>query len=253
MEFESRARRLWRNEPGLASGRREDLRFARCRSRRSRFRPRRGPRGGIRSEGRRHRQRRRPPDRREPARTSCSMSSCRQRGMASSRQASRRAATCSAKSRWRETLDEARDLVARAKAAGRIHAVVQNRRYLASVRRIARALQRRRDRRDHQRSRRFLPCSAFRRLSRGDGPCSAARHGDPQIRRHALHDRPGRRRASIAANGTRHTPGTGRARRRPRSSNSRTAHLHLSRQLVRRRAWHQSGNAPGASSARKAR
>jgi predicted dehydrogenase len=37
-----------------------------------------------------------------------------------------------------ETLDEARDLVARAKVAGRVHAVVQNRRYLASVRRIAR-------------------------------------------------------------------------------------------------------------------
>jgi predicted dehydrogenase len=39
-----------------------------------------------------------------------------------------------------ETLDEARDLVARADAAKRLHAVVQNRRYLASVRRIARAL-----------------------------------------------------------------------------------------------------------------
>ena len=37
-----------------------------------------------------------------------------------------------------ETLAEARDLVARAKAAGRLHAVVQNRRYLANVRRIAR-------------------------------------------------------------------------------------------------------------------
>ena len=39
-----------------------------------------------------------------------------------------------------ETLDEARDLVARAKAAKRLHAVVQNRRYLAGVRRIARVL-----------------------------------------------------------------------------------------------------------------
>ncbi len=39
-----------------------------------------------------------------------------------------------------ETLADARDLVRRAKAAGRIHAVVQNRRYLAGVRRIARAL-----------------------------------------------------------------------------------------------------------------
>lgn len=39
-----------------------------------------------------------------------------------------------------ETLVEARNLVARAEAAGRIHAVVQNRRYLAGVRRIARFL-----------------------------------------------------------------------------------------------------------------
>src|SRR5271157_1117197 len=39
-----------------------------------------------------------------------------------------------------ETLDDARDLVRRAKTAGRIHAVVQNRRYLAGVRRIGRAL-----------------------------------------------------------------------------------------------------------------
>jgi predicted dehydrogenase len=39
-----------------------------------------------------------------------------------------------------ETLDQARDLVTRAQKAGRIHAVVQNRRYVAGVRRIARAL-----------------------------------------------------------------------------------------------------------------
>ena len=39
-----------------------------------------------------------------------------------------------------ETLADARDLVERAKAAGRIHAVVQNRRYLPGVRRIGRAL-----------------------------------------------------------------------------------------------------------------
>jgi predicted dehydrogenase len=39
-----------------------------------------------------------------------------------------------------ETLDDARDLIARARSAGRIHAVVQNRRYVAGVRRIARAL-----------------------------------------------------------------------------------------------------------------
>jgi predicted dehydrogenase len=39
-----------------------------------------------------------------------------------------------------ETMNDARDLVARARAAGRLHAVVQNRRYHACVRRIARFL-----------------------------------------------------------------------------------------------------------------
>ncbi len=39
-----------------------------------------------------------------------------------------------------ETLEDARDLIAQAKAAGRIHAVVQNRRYCEGVRRIARAV-----------------------------------------------------------------------------------------------------------------
>ena len=39
-----------------------------------------------------------------------------------------------------ETLDQARDLVARAAAAGRIYAVIQNRRYIDSVRRISRAV-----------------------------------------------------------------------------------------------------------------
>jgi predicted dehydrogenase len=39
-----------------------------------------------------------------------------------------------------ENLADAGDMIARAKAAGRIHAVVQNRRYIPGVRRIARAL-----------------------------------------------------------------------------------------------------------------
>jgi predicted dehydrogenase len=39
-----------------------------------------------------------------------------------------------------ETIAQARDLVARAQAAGKLHAVVQNRRYLANVRRITRFL-----------------------------------------------------------------------------------------------------------------
>ncbi|ATU90666.1 Gfo/Idh/MocA family protein [Phyllobacterium zundukense] len=40
-----------------------------------------------------------------------------------------------------ETLEEARDLVRRAQEAGRVHAVVQNRRYLAQIRRIRRLIE----------------------------------------------------------------------------------------------------------------
>ncbi|WP_018184877.1 Gfo/Idh/MocA family protein [Kaistia granuli] len=40
-----------------------------------------------------------------------------------------------------ETLDQARDLIARAKAAGKLHVVVQNRRYLEGVRRIRHAIE----------------------------------------------------------------------------------------------------------------
>ncbi|ODT16657.1 MAG: oxidoreductase [Kaistia sp. SCN 65-12] len=40
-----------------------------------------------------------------------------------------------------ETLDQARDLIARAKAAGKLHVVVQNRRYLEGVRRIRNAIE----------------------------------------------------------------------------------------------------------------
>jgi predicted dehydrogenase len=39
-----------------------------------------------------------------------------------------------------ETLEQAKDLIVRARGAGKLHVVVQNRRYLDSVRRIARAL-----------------------------------------------------------------------------------------------------------------
>ncbi len=39
-----------------------------------------------------------------------------------------------------ETLDEARDLIRRAEAAGRLHAVVQNRRYIEQVRRVRRLI-----------------------------------------------------------------------------------------------------------------
>jgi predicted dehydrogenase len=39
-----------------------------------------------------------------------------------------------------ETLDQARDLVARAEAAGKLHIVIQNRRYLAQLRRIRRLI-----------------------------------------------------------------------------------------------------------------
>ena len=58
--------------------------------------------------------------------------------------------------------ENARAIVERARQAGRVHAVVQNRRYVANVRRIRRFLDFWRDRRAHQHSRRLLRRAAFR-------------------------------------------------------------------------------------------
>ena len=95
-------------------------------------------------------------------RTCCSMSSCPRRATTSWRRRSTRAAMCSAKSRWRRRSTR-RAISSRApSAAGRMHAVVQNRRYLAGVRRIARV---RRVRRDRRRSPACTPTSSSPRIS----------------------------------------------------------------------------------------
>ena len=89
-----------------------------------------------------------------------------------------------------ETLADARDLVARAKAAGRIHAVVQNRRYLAVCAASRGRCGRTRSRRDHRSSRAFFLAphfGGFREEVASSYP--VARHGDLQLRRLALHDR----------------------------------------------------------------
>ena len=110
-----------------------------------------------------------------------------------------------------------------ARKAGRVHAVVQNRRYLAGVRRIRRFLDFGAIGEPTSIHCRLLPRAAFRRLSRGDGACAAARHGDPHLRRRPLHGRPASRPASIARNGSRPIPGTGTAPRPAPSSISAAA------------------------------
>ena len=142
--------------------------------------------------------------------------------MESSRPASRPGPTCSAKSRWRVPRRRARPGRESEKSG------TDPRRGAEPPLRRGRPAHRAgaeggRDRRACQRSRRFLPRPAFRRLSRGDGPCPASRHGDPHLRRVSLHDGPCAPRASLAANGTRPTRGTGRDRQPRRSSNSRPA------------------------------
>ena len=193
------------------------------------------PRRGIRSERRRHRPRRSATDRPSPARTCCSTSSCRRRAMGSSRRGSPRAAMCSAKSRWprRSTTRAISSRAPRPRGGSTpwCRTAAISRACAASRARCAR-----RDRRHHQRPRRFLPRPAFRRLSRGDGPCPAARHGDPQLRRLALHDRARRLGRLLPGMEPAVTPGIARAlggrdlRARERRG------LHLSRQLVRARA-----------------
>ena len=140
-----------------------------------------------------------------------------------------------------DSWDNARAIVDAARRAGRIHAVVQNRRYLAQCQ-AHQALPRfRRDRRADQHPCRFLHRPAFRRLSRGDAPCPAARHGDPYVRRGPLH---GERRA-----GERLLPGMGAAQFLVPAGIVGDRHLrarrrqgvHLPRQLVRRRLADQLG------------
>ena len=100
MELRGRPRRLWRYEPGVAAGRRENPRLAHCRpadldtdrakARAAEFSLKDAP----------HRQRRECADRREPSRTSSSTLSCLRPGMRSFRRGLQQAAMCSARSRW---------------------------------------------------------------------------------------------------------------------------------------------------------
>ena len=161
--------RLRRNERGLASGGGENLRFARCRSRRSGLLPRRGPGGANWSEGRVIA---RDVDRLIAQCQPGPPVRCRRPVGAAWVVSAGLEAGCHVLSEkpMAETLDEARDLVARAKPPDGSTPWCRTVVTVAGIRRIARAL-RGRDRRYRQRSRRFLPCSAFWRVSRGDGPC----------------------------------------------------------------------------------
>ena len=98
-----------------------------------------------------------------------------------------------------DSLAHAEEIIAAGRASGRLHAVVQNRRYHPVVRRIRRFLEFGGDRRADQPPLRLLHRAAFRRLPRGDGSRPSPRHGDPHLRRGALHGRPGHRPRSICA------------------------------------------------------
>ena len=145
--------------------------------------------------------------------------------------------------------DNARAIVEAARRAGRIHAVVQNRRYVANVRRI----------------RRFLDSGAIGAPTSIHADFFVAPHfgGFREEMRHvllldmAIHTFDAARymverraaRASIARNGSRPTPGTGRARRRPPSSSSAAARCSPIAAAGAPTACAPAGRAPGASSA----
>ncbi len=139
------------------------------------------------------------------------------------------------------SLAEGREIVAAAAKAGVIHAVMQNRRYLAAVRRIRRFLDSGVLGAPDLGALRLLPRSAFRRLPRRDGPCAAARHGDPHLRRRPGDDRvrgaegvlPGMEAGRVVVS-TGIVGGRG-----VRSAERRD--FQLSRQLVRRRRADQLG------------
>ena len=88
-----------------------------------------------------------------------------------------------------DSMEDARGIMAAAVSAGRIHAVVQNRRYLEGVRRIRRFIDSGAIGGVTSHPLRLLRRPAFRRLPRGDGARAAARHGDPHLRRRPLHGR----------------------------------------------------------------
>ena len=105
--------------------------------------------------------------------------------------------------------------------------------------------------RAHRRPLRLLHRRAFRRLPRRDGACAAARHGDPHLRRRALHRRHGAASRSIATRPTRRLLVRARRRGQRDLRVRRRRRLHLSRLVVRRGRQHRAGRAAGASSARK--
>ena len=107
-----------------------------------------------------------------------------------------------------------------------------------------------RDRRADQPPLRLLHRAAFRRLPRGDGPRPPPRHGDPHLRRRALHGRRRARGGLLPRMGAGRVPGTGRARRRSRSSSSSGGVVFNYRGswCAERRA-DELGDRPGASSA----
>ena len=144
-------------------------------------------------------------------------------------------------------------IIEAARRAGRIHAVVQNRRYVAEVRRIRRFLDSGAIGAPTSMHCRLLRRPAFRRLPRGDAPRPAARHGDPYLRRRALHGERRAARASTATNGSRRTPGAGRDRRRSRCSRWPTASSSPIAAAGAPTACAQAGRAAGGSSASAAR
>ena len=141
------------------------------------------------------------------------------------------------------TMEDARAILEAARRHARLHAVTQNRRYVANVRRLKRFLDLRRVGTADEPPQRILRRPAFRRLSRSDGSRLADGHGDPHVSMSRAASPVGRRVRSIAANGTRRIPGTPAARRRRRSSSSKTASSSTIAAVGARSGWERAGSA----------
>ena len=138
------------------------------------------------------------------------------------------------------SLEEGRELIAAAKQAGRIHAIIQNRRYIPGIRRLRRAIERGLS----ARSRPCTPISSSAHISAASAKrwtCAAARHGDPYDGCCPLHDRHKAARRLLPRDQSQGFLVSARGGSKCDLRVRRWRGVHLSRVLVRGRCQYQLG------------
>ena len=148
--------------------------------------------------------------------------------------------------------DNARAIVERARQAGRVHAVVQNRRYVANVRRIRRFLDSGAIGAPTSIHADFFVAPHFGGFREEMRARAAARHGDPHVSTRRATWSTAIRNASSASNGSPPIPGTPRARRRRPCSSSVAARCSPTAAAGAPMVSAAAGKPAGASSGRAA-